>query len=95
MLTVGKRSIGWMAAAGVIINIGMWLERYIVVIPTEIRPRLLSELSMGAYLPTGAEWIITAACFAGLLLLYALFTRFFPIIPIWERSEEIEAYLHE
>jgi len=95
MLTVGKRSIGWMAVAGVIINIGMWLERYIVVIPTEIRPRLLSELSMGAYLPTGTEWLITAACFAGLLLLYALFTRFFPIIPIWERSEEIEAYLHE
>ncbi len=95
MLTVGKRSVGWMAIAGVIINIGMWLERYIVIIPTEIRPRLLSELSMGAYLPTGVEWMVTAACFAGLLLLYALFTRLFPIIPIWERSEEIEAYLHE
>jgi molybdopterin-containing oxidoreductase family membrane subunit len=94
-LTKGKRSIGWMVAAGLIINLGMWLERYVVIIPTETRPRLLSELAMGAYIPTWVEWAITAACFAGLLLFYALFTRFFPIIPIWERSEKIEAYLHE
>jgi len=94
-LTRGKRSIGWMVAAGLIINVGMWLERYIVVVPTLTRPRLLSELTMGNYTPTWVEGVITAACFAGLLLLYALFTRFFPIIPIWERSEEVEAYLHE
>jgi molybdopterin-containing oxidoreductase family membrane subunit len=95
MLTVGKRSIGWMVAAGLIINVGMWLERYIVVLPTLTRPHLLSELAMGSYTPTGVELSITAACFAGLLLLYALFTRFFPIVPIWELSEEVEAYLHE
>jgi molybdopterin-containing oxidoreductase family membrane subunit len=94
-LTKGKRSIGWMVAAGLIINVGMWLERYIVVVPTLTRPRLLSELAMGTYTPTWVEWAITAACFAGLLFLYALFTRFFPIIPIWERSEEVKAYLHE
>lgn len=93
-LTKGKRSISWMVAAGVIVNVGMWLERYIVIVPTLTRPRLLSELAMGTYTPTWVEWIITAACFAGLLLFYALFTRFFPIIPIWERSEEVEAYLH-
>jgi Ni/Fe-hydrogenase subunit HybB-like protein len=93
-MTGGKRSVGWMVAAGLIINVGMWLERYVVVVPTLTRPRLLSALTMGSYAPTWIEWAITAACFAGLLLLYALFTRFFPIIPIWERSEEIEAYLH-
>jgi molybdopterin-containing oxidoreductase family membrane subunit len=94
-LTVGKRSIGWMVAGGVIINVGMWMERYIVIVPTLTRPRLLNELAMGIYTPTWVEWAITAVCFAGLLLLYALFTRFFPIVPIWERSAEIDAYLHE
>jgi len=94
-LTKGKRSIGWMVAAGLSINVGMWLERYLVIVPTLTRPRLLSELAMGTYTPTWVEWAVTAACFAGLLFLYALFTRFFPIIPIWERSEEVEAYLHE
>ena len=94
-LTKGKRSINWMVAAGLIVNVGMWIERYIVIVPTLTRPRLLSELTLGSYLPTGVEVAITAACFAGVLLLYALFTRFFPIISIWERSEEVEAYLHE
>lgn len=95
LLTKGKRSIGWMVAAGLTINAGMWLERYMVIVPTLTRPRLLSELAMGTYTPTWVEWSVTAACFAGLLFLYALFTRFFPIIPIWERSEEVNAYLHE
>lgn len=94
-LTKGKKSIGWMVVAGLVINAGMWLERYIVIVPTLTRPRLLSGLTMGTYSPTWVEWAITAACFAGLLLFYALFTRFFPIVPIWERSEEIEALLHE
>ncbi|MGD2103591.1 MAG: polysulfide reductase NrfD [Anaerolineae bacterium] len=95
LLTVGKKSIRWMVTAGLMINAGMWLERYVVVLPTLTRPHLLNELAMGTYRPTVTEWAMTAACFAGLLLLYALFTRFFPIVPIWERSEEVEAYLHE
>jgi molybdopterin-containing oxidoreductase family membrane subunit len=94
LLTLGKRSIGWMVAAGLMINVGMWLERYIVVLPTLTRPHLLNELAMGTYTPTWTEFSITAASFAGLILLYAVFTRFFPIVPIWERSEEVEAYLH-
>jgi molybdopterin-containing oxidoreductase family membrane subunit len=94
-LTRGKRSISWMVAAGLIINVGMWIERYIVIVPTLSRPRLLTELTLGSYFPTGVEVAVTAACFAGLLLLYALFVRFFPIISIWERSEEVEAILHE
>ncbi|MCP4538277.1 MAG: polysulfide reductase NrfD [Chloroflexi bacterium] len=94
-LTKGKKSVGWMVAAGLIVNVGMWLERYIVILPTLTRPRLLSGLTMGEYAPTWVEWAITAACFAGPLLLYVLFTRFFPIISIWERSEEVHAYLHE
>ena len=95
LLTRGKKSIGWMVAAGVFINVGMWLERYMVIIPTLTRPRLLSGLTMGVYTPSWIEVIMTLTCFAGVLLFYALFTRFFPIVSIWERSEEVEAMLHE
>ena len=79
----GKDSIGWMVTASILINIGMWLERYIVIIPTETRPRLLYELVQGKYTPTITEWIITAALFSGMILLYAVFTRFFPIVPFY------------
>ena len=90
----GKDSVGWMVAASVLINIGMWLERYIVIIPTETRPRLFYELVQGFYKPTWVEWTITAALFAGLILLYSVFTRYFPIIPLWETAENLEDRSH-
>ena len=86
----GKNSIGWMVTAGVLVNVGMWLERFIVVIPTETRPRLLYDLTHGVYRPTWIEGAVTVALFAGLILLYAVFTRFFPIVPVWETAEEHE-----
>lgn len=89
-----KDSIAWMVTASVLINIGMWLERYIVIVPTETRPRLLYELVQGIYKPTWVEWMITAALFAGLILLYAVFTRYFPIIPLWETAEDLEDVSH-
>ncbi|MEK6220823.1 MAG: polysulfide reductase NrfD [Chloroflexota bacterium] len=85
----GKDSIGWMVFASILINIGMWIERYIVIIPTETRPRLLYELVQGAYTPTWVELTITAALFAGLFLLYSVFTRFFPIVPLWETADSV------
>jgi molybdopterin-containing oxidoreductase family membrane subunit len=84
----GKNNIGWMVFAGILINIGMWIERYIVIVPTEVTPRLLHHLGQGVYRPTGTEIGITIALFSGMALLYAAFTRFFPIIPIWETAEE-------
>ena len=86
----GKNSIGWMVTAAILVNIGMWIERFIVIVPTETRPRLLYEITKGVYHPTLTEWVITAALFAGLFLLYAMFTRFFPIIPLWETGESLE-----
>lgn len=90
MLVKGKNNIGWMVAASVLINVGMWMERFIVLIPTETRPRLLYDLVKGEYRPTWPEWAITASLFAGLIFLYFLFTRFFPIIPLWETAESLE-----
>jgi len=80
-------------AASVLINVGMWLERFLVIVPTETRPRLVSTLmaGMGNYQPTWVEGAITASLFAGMVLLYAVFTRLFPVVPIWETAEAVEA----
>lgn len=83
----GKKSIGWLVGACVLVNIGMWLERFIVIVPTEASPRLLPYLGSGAYQPTWVEAVITLSLFAGMFLLYAVFTRFFPIVPVWETAE--------
>lgn len=91
LVFLGKDSIPWMVTASILINFGMWVERYIVIIPTETRPPLLYELVEGTYQPTWIEWGITASLFAGLFFLYAVFTRFFPIVPLWETAETLEA----
>jgi Ni/Fe-hydrogenase subunit HybB-like protein len=83
----GKNHIGWMVFASVLINIGMWVERYLVIVPTETSPRMLPVMGRGSYLPTFPEVMITISCFSGLILLYVMFTRYFPIIPVWETAE--------
>ncbi len=90
-----KNSIKWMVIASILINIGMWIERYIVIIPTQIHPRLLHEMGQGIYIPTWTEILITVALFSGMFFLYATFTRLFPIIPIWETAEEIPEFEEE
>jgi molybdopterin-containing oxidoreductase family membrane subunit len=86
------RSIVGTIIASVSILIGMWLERFLIIIPTLTRPRLPSDLphTVGLYTPTYTEWILMAASAATIALLYLLFTKLFPIISIWELREEHE-----
>lgn len=74
--------------ASISVNIGMWLERFTIVVPTLVNPRV--QANLGAYTPTWVEISIMAGCLAAFLLLYTLFTKFFPIVSIWEIEEGIE-----
>jgi molybdopterin-containing oxidoreductase family membrane subunit len=78
------RTITGAVVVSVFVNIGMWLERYVVVIPPMARWRLGS---IGGYTPTWVEWAITAGCFAFFALLYVLFTKLFPVVAVWEMHE--------
>ena len=82
------RTITGVVVAGICINVGMWLERWTVIIPSMTRPRL--PFGPGFYTPTWVEWAIMAACFAGMALLYMIFAKLFPILPIWEIKEGME-----
>lgn len=79
------RTITGCVISSVAIIIGMWLERFTIVVPTLINPRL--PYAPGQYYPTWVEWSITAGCFAFFILLYMAFTKIFPIISIWEIEE--------
>jgi hypothetical protein len=71
----------------------MWLERYTIVLPTLINPRL--PIERGVYTPSWVELAITAACFAAFILLYILFVKVFPIVSIWEIKEGKEVGVEE
>jgi Ni/Fe-hydrogenase subunit HybB-like protein len=62
--------------------VGMWLERYLIIVPTLANPRLPSAAS--SYSPSWVEIAITAATFAAMVMLYMIFSKLFPIIAVWE-----------
>ena len=68
------------ASFGVVI--GMWLERYLIIVPS-LGAKYL-PYSFGTYSPQPVEVTITVATFAAMCLLYVLFVKFVPIISIWE-----------
>src|SRR5574341_363512 len=72
--------------AGISVVIGMWLERFNIVVPTSVNPRWEME-SLGRYLPSWVELSILAGTFAGFVLLYMVATKFFPIVSVWEIKE--------
>jgi molybdopterin-containing oxidoreductase family membrane subunit len=82
------RTIAGTVIAGILVNIGMWLERLMIIVPTLTRPRM--PIGVGNYAPTWVEWAIMVASAAGIILLYVLFTKFFPIVSIWEIEEDEE-----
>jgi hypothetical protein len=83
-----RKSVAWIVVASVLVNIGMWLKRYVIVVPTLASPFMPAADSRSLhYVPTWVEWSITIGAFAGFSLLYVLFARIFPIISIWEVKE--------
>jgi molybdopterin-containing oxidoreductase family membrane subunit len=81
--------------AGILIVIGSWFKRYIIVTPTLLHPFLPMRnvpASYKHYFPTWQEWAIAMGSLAGMLLIVTIFARIFPIIPIEETISEIEQH---
>jgi Ni/Fe-hydrogenase subunit HybB-like protein len=76
------RSVRTVTLSAVAVLIGMWLERYLIILPTLSHPRLAA--ATGFYSPTWVEISITASTFAAMVLFYLIFCKLFPIIAIWE-----------
>jgi molybdopterin-containing oxidoreductase family membrane subunit len=76
------RNIQTATIASITVLIGMWLERYLIIIPTLSFGRL--PAAWGRYAPTWVEISITVATFAAMAMLYLLFSKIFPIVSVWE-----------
>jgi Ni/Fe-hydrogenase subunit HybB-like protein len=88
------RTIGGIVTASVLVNIGMWVMRYVIVVPTLSAPFLPLAKEPLSYFPTVVEWSITAGGFAAFMLFYILFSKVFPIISIWELGPETAPARH-
>ncbi len=79
------------ASIGVLI--GMWLERLIIVIPSLANARL--PYPTGVYVPSLVEWSLLIGAVAVFVLGFVIFSRFFPLISVWEVKEGRETSVQE
>ncbi len=82
-----------MFITGILVVVGAWFKRFLIVTPTMLHPFLpLSESPQNFYhyVPTWEEWAITFGSLAGALLVITFFVRIFPIVPIEETIKEEE-----
>jgi Ni/Fe-hydrogenase subunit HybB-like protein len=79
------RTVAGAIIASSAVLIGMWLERFTIVVPTLVNPRL--PYARGFYHPTWVEFSLMAGCFAAFILLYVVFSKLFPIVSVWEIQE--------
>ena len=77
----------------IVINIGMWLERFIIVIASLHRDYLPSSWAM--YYPTVHDWALYLGTIGLFFALLFLFVRFLPVISIFEMRELVESTQEE
>jgi molybdopterin-containing oxidoreductase family membrane subunit len=80
------RTTPWLLLlATLLVNVGMYTERLLIVIGS--LQRNFMPFNWGDYSPTWVEVSIVVMTFAGFALLYTLFSRVFPYVPVWEIKE--------
>jgi Ni/Fe-hydrogenase subunit HybB-like protein len=85
--TVRTSTIG-LFAVSMFVNVGMWLERYVIVVTSLHRDFLPS--SWGMYAGTKWDWMTYLGSIGLFLTLLFLFVRFLPMISIFELREMLE-----
>src|SRR5271167_4990640 len=87
-------STGWLWIISFVVLVGMWLERFIIVIVSLCRD--LVNSSFGMYYPTKWDWMTFAGTIGMFLTFMWLFVRVLPMISIFElRTLLPEAHVHE
>lgn len=74
----------WLVLISLSVHIGMWLERYVIVITLS---RDHNPSSWGRYEPTFWDWALFIGTMGMFLTLFALFCRFLPMLSITEMRE--------
>lgn len=74
----------------IFVVVGAWFKRYLIVTPILLNPYTPIQdvpLNWTSYFPSWVEMSIVAASLAGVLLIITVFSKFFPMISIWETME--------
>ena len=93
----GRRPLPMFIAA-VMVVVGAWFKRYLIVTPTLLHPFLPMQNvpeNYHHYFPSWEEWAIAMGSLAGALLIITFFARVFPVVSIYktltdEKEEQLK-----
>ena len=77
-----RASVAGLFAISILVNVGMWLERFVIIVTSLHRGHLPSSWVM--YTPTLIEWGTLLGSFGLFFSCFLLFVRLLPMIAIWE-----------
>lgn len=80
-----RTNVIWLFAISIVLSIGMWFERFVIIVVSLTRDFLPS--SWGYYSPTKWDVMLYAGTFGLFFTLFLLFVRFLPAIAIAEVRE--------
>jgi len=80
-----RRSIAWLFTIAILINIGMWAERFVIIVASLAHEYI--PFAWGIYKPTWVEISIFAGTFAWFFLWFLLFAKLLPVISLTEVKE--------
>ena len=81
-----RNNIALMFWTSISVNIGMWLERFLIIVPALARKQPF-VFTWGSYTPSLVEITMVGWSFAFVGMNMLLFARFFPLVPLFEAKE--------
>ena len=81
-----RRNAMLMVIACVFVNIGMWLERFLIIVPGLAQKQTFNFVWY-TYAPSPVEIVIVLGTFCLVSMLLLLFAKFFPLIPLYDIKE--------
>jgi molybdopterin-containing oxidoreductase family membrane subunit len=82
-----RQNVVWLFCVAIIVNIGMWFERFVIIATSLARDFLPSSWEM--YTPTIWDFAMFLGTLGLFFTLFFLFIRFLPVISIFEMRELI------
>ena len=86
MIPKVRRNFTWMFWISIMVNIGMFTERMIIIVPALMRKGGL-PFNYVTWRPSPFDITIVGGTFVLVAFLLLMFSKFFPLIPIWESKE--------
>jgi molybdopterin-containing oxidoreductase family membrane subunit len=80
-----RRNVGALFLISLVVNVGMWLERFVIVVTSLSRD--FTPSAWGMFYPTGWDWATFVGSIGLFLTLLYLFIRYLPMISIFEMRE--------